>query len=78
MDIAYQKRHGSSNSESPPQKETKNQKLPTIQCSCGATILIVPDLAAMNRALKQHKAEHREVDEGKLVEKIIEEIANIE
>ncbi len=34
--------------------------LPIINCECGAEILVVPDLQAMNRAIKAHVAEHRE------------------
>jgi len=33
--------------------------LPIISCECGAEILVVPDLQAMNRAIKTHVAEHR-------------------
>jgi hypothetical protein len=33
--------------------------LPIISCECGAEILVVPDLKAMNRAIKTHVAEHR-------------------
>ena len=32
--------------------------LPIINCECGAEILLVPDLQAMNRAIKAHVAEH--------------------
>ena len=35
------------------------ERLPTINCECGAEILVVPDLQAMNRAIKAHAAEHR-------------------
>jgi hypothetical protein len=33
--------------------------LPIISCECGAEILVVPDLQAMNRAIQAHVAEHR-------------------
>ena len=33
--------------------------LPTIKCGCGAQILVIPDLFAMNRAIERHAAEHR-------------------
>jgi hypothetical protein len=33
--------------------------LPIICCECGAEILVVPDLKAMNRAIKTHVADHR-------------------
>ena len=35
------------------------EHLPIINCECGAEILVVPDLQAMNRAIKTHVAEHR-------------------
>jgi hypothetical protein len=35
------------------------ERLPIISCECGAEILVVPDLQAMNRAIKTHVAEHR-------------------
>jgi hypothetical protein len=33
--------------------------LPIICCECGAEILVVPDLKAMDRAIKTHVANHR-------------------
>lgn len=35
------------------------ERLPIISCECGTEILVVPDLQAMNRAIKTHVAEHR-------------------
>jgi hypothetical protein len=36
------------------------KRLPLINCECGAEILLLlPDLQAMNRAIKAHVAEHR-------------------
>jgi hypothetical protein len=35
------------------------EHLPIISCICGTEILVVPDLKAMNRAIKTHVAEHR-------------------
>ncbi len=34
------------------------ERLPLIRCECGAEILVVPDLRAMNRAIKTHVTEH--------------------
>ena len=46
-------------------KSTKYQKgMPTIRCLCGLRILIVPDLKAMNRAITNHLAEHKQADYG--------------
>ena len=35
------------------------ERLPIINCECGTEILVVPDLQAMNRAIKTHAAQHR-------------------
>ncbi len=44
-------------------KSAKFQKgIPTIRCLCGFKILVVPDLKAMNRAIKTHVAEHKQAD----------------
>ncbi len=46
-------------------KSIKHQKgMPTIRCVCGLRILIIPDLQAMNRAIKNHVAEHKQADYG--------------
>jgi len=37
------------------------ERLPIINCECGAEILVVPDLQAMNRAIKTHADEHRKI-----------------
>jgi hypothetical protein len=39
--------------------ERLKKGLPLINCECGAEILVVPDLQAMNRAIKTHVAQHR-------------------
>jgi hypothetical protein len=38
--------------------------MPTIRCLCGPGILVVPDLKAMNRAIKNHVAKHKQADYG--------------
>ncbi len=44
-------------------KSTQVKKgMPTIRCICGMRILVVPDLKAMNRAIKNHLAEHQQAD----------------
>jgi hypothetical protein len=35
------------------------KRLPIINCECGTEILVVPDLQAMNHAIKTHVANHR-------------------
>jgi hypothetical protein len=41
-----------------------NKGLPTIRCVCGMRILVVPDLRAMDRAIKNHIAEHKQSNYG--------------
>ena len=36
--------------------------MPTISCICGMRILVVPDLKAMNRAIKNHVTKHKQAD----------------
>jgi hypothetical protein len=38
--------------------------MPVIRCQCGAAILVVPDLNAMNKAIEMHLAQHRMIDEN--------------
>lgn len=37
------------------------RKMPIVTCSCGKQILIVPDLAQMNRSIKAHLVEHKKL-----------------
>jgi len=46
--------------------------MPTIRCVCDTIILILPDLKAMNRAIKNHVAEHKQADYG-LIPDFLEE-----
>src|SRR5674476_1011292 len=46
-------------------ESAKYQKgMPTIRCVCGLRILVVPDLKAMNRAIRNHVVEHKQTDYG--------------
>jgi hypothetical protein len=40
------------------------REIPTVRCVCGLRILVVPDLKAMNRAIRNHVAEHKQTDYG--------------
>jgi ribosomal protein L35 len=40
------------------------ESLPVIRCKCGAEILLVPDLQAMNRAVKTHVLEHKKSEKS--------------
>jgi hypothetical protein len=53
-------------------KQNLHLKMPTVTCTCGAKILVVPDLAAMGRAIKNHKAKHKKADEEFLIQQILE------
>jgi hypothetical protein len=39
-------------------------RMPIVRCVCGSEILVVPDLKAMNRAIKNHVAEHKKAIGG--------------
>ncbi len=54
-------------------KENKKRaklKMPIVKCSCGAKILLVPDVAAMSLALKNHLTKHVDADEQFLIGQI--------
>lgn len=42
----------------------KKGRMPIIRCRCGFEILVVPDLKAMNRAIENHVADHRQANKG--------------
>lgn len=48
-----------------------HKKMPIFRCSCGAKILVVPDLQAMDRAMKNHSIEHRKATGQRLTEEMI-------
>jgi hypothetical protein len=50
--------------------EVLKTKMPLVKCSCGAKILLVPDVAAMSLALKNHAAKHVDADEQFLIGQI--------
>jgi hypothetical protein len=52
--------------------EVYNKGMPTIRCVCGTRILVVPDLKSMNRAVKNHVAEHKKADYGLVLESLEE------
>ncbi|MGO8806708.1 MAG: hypothetical protein ACLQO7_08950 [Candidatus Bathyarchaeia archaeon] len=57
------------------QKPKLRTSMPTIECTCGEKILVVPDVAAMERAIKNHKAKHKSVNEQHLTEKILKAVS---
>jgi hypothetical protein len=57
-------KHGNSSKDIPP------QNMHFAVCTCGKKILVVPDLAAMSKALENHLAEHEGADEQFLIEQV--------
>lgn len=45
--------------------------IPVFYCICGAKILVVPDLAAMDKAIKTHLIEHKRVTGQRLTEEFL-------
>ncbi len=56
------------NAKSCEQKFKSN--MPIVACTCGEKILVVPDLAAMDRAINNHRAKHKSADEKLLIAQI--------
>ncbi len=49
----------------------KTRKMPIFKCSCRASILIIPDLTEMNKAIKTHLIEHKRITGHRLQEEVI-------
>jgi hypothetical protein len=47
--------------------------MPIFNCSCGVEILIVPDLPAMEKAIKNHMIEHKKLTQQHLTEEVLTE-----
>jgi len=45
-------------------------RMPIVKCVCGFEILVVPDLKAMNRAIKNHVAKHKQPDYGLVLDSL--------
>jgi len=52
-------------------KKRPKSYMPIVKCICGTKILVVPDVAAMSRAVKNHMAEHKNADEQFLIQEIL-------
>ena len=50
-------------------KEDKSTML-FAECTCGEKILVIPDVAAMSRAVKNHITKHKNANEEFLIEHI--------
>jgi len=49
----------------------KTKRMPIFKCSCGASILIIPDLPEMDKAIRTHLIEHKRIMGHRLKEEII-------
>jgi hypothetical protein len=52
----------------------RKTRMPTIKCICGFEILVVPDLKAMNRAIKNHVDKHKKSSSEKLTDFLTEQV----
>ena len=52
----------------------KVRGMPIFKCSCGANILIVPNLPEMDKAIQAHIIEHKRITGQQLKEEIIIEM----
>jgi hypothetical protein len=53
-----------SSSQDSKSKPAHKKRMPIVRCACGSEILVVPDLRAMNRAIKNHVAEHKQAGDS--------------
>jgi hypothetical protein len=44
--------------------ETEKSRLPLIKCKCGAEILLLPDLKAMDKAIQAHAKSHSRTEQN--------------
>ncbi len=54
----------SSGQDSESKSAVHKKRMPLVRCICGSEILVVPDLKAMNCAIKNHVAEHKQARDG--------------
>ena len=52
-------------------KKRSKSNMTIVKCTCGTKILVVPDLAAMDKAIKNHIAGHKGANEQFLIEQIL-------
>jgi hypothetical protein len=60
--------------EKNPASKINHRKMPIFNCSCGSKILIVPDVPAMNKAIKNHVRQHQLLGKPLTEEKLTQEI----
>jgi hypothetical protein len=57
-----------------PASKINHRKMTIFNCSCGSKILIVPDVPAMNKAIKNHVEQHKLLGKPLTEEKLTREI----
>ena len=68
----YQEINFASGQDRKSKSSIHKKGMPTIRCVCGLRILVVPDLKAMNRAIRNHAAEHKKADYGLMLNSLEE------
>ena len=54
--------------------EVHKMRMPIIKCACGSEILVVPDVKAMNRAIKNHVTKHKKTCSKRLTDFLTEKV----
>jgi hypothetical protein len=52
-------------------EKVKTLRMPIYRCSCGSEILVVPDLAAMDRAIQKHVGHHNRITGDHLTQEVL-------
>jgi hypothetical protein len=52
----------------------RGRSMPVVTCPCGFELLVVPDLTAMDKALKNHVAGHKLADSEKVMRCLTERV----
>jgi hypothetical protein len=54
--------------------EVHKMRMPIIKCACGFEILVVPDLKAMNQAIKNHVIKHKKACSKRITDFLTEKV----
>jgi hypothetical protein len=54
--------------------EAHKNRMPIIKCGCGFKILVVPDLKAMNKAIKNHATKHKKAGSKRLTDFLTKQV----
>jgi hypothetical protein len=71
--VSYEKIQGTKLriDEEKTKKNKSGYNMPIVKCGCGVRILVVPDLVAMDKAIKNHLVGHKGANGQFLVEQIL-------